>query len=168
MAYILFRFQRVDYSKMEQKLFGFWMVFRLRCSVFKPPLYWTIFHPFLQFWNPKGVVPQVLKQVVNLSFLFVSGIQLDASPKPDFAPKSFFLRTVRDKQHQLPEVFHTTLRQEHVAVPKYEKSQTGYNQISPPWKLSSRVDEDKTGIVHLSVNSVHSNGSTDHFQLPFR
>ena len=103
---------------------------------------------------------------------FLLGIQLDASPKPDFAPKSFFLRTVRDKQHQVPlEVFHTTVKEELVPVPaKSGKSPTGYDQFSPPWKLSSRVnEEDKTGIVHLSIgNSGHGNGNTDHFQLPFR
>jgi hypothetical protein len=95
----------------------------------------------------------------------ISVIQVNVSPSLDSAPKSFLLRSVREKQQHVS-VVATSIKEETIQE-KLEKSRaalTGYNQPSPPWKLSSHLHEKIN--FNTSHTSANSQSSFDNFQLP--
>ena len=97
---------------------------------------------------------------------FVVVIQVNVSPCLDSAPapKSFLLRSVREKQQHVS-VVSTSIKEETIQE-KSRAALTGYNQPSPPWKLSSHLHEKLN--VNTSHSSANSQSSFDNFQLPMR
>jgi hypothetical protein len=113
------------------------------------------------------IIEFYLMTFTNKSLTTISVIQVNVSPSLDSAPKSFLLRSVREKQQHVS-VVATSIKEETIQE-KLEKSRaalTGYNQPSPPWKLSSHLHEKLN--VNTSHSSANSQSSFDNFQLPMR